>query len=1387
MFEAARVGDGIGHSGALAGMIAGTIVGGLIAAVGGIAAGALFTAGLISSCLGVGVLLIGLSLAVGWATGVLAEKARDGIAEAGASSMSKAGTIEKGSHNVFINGRKAAIATLSAVSCSKDGPSMQVAEGSATVYINNQPASRLGDKINCGATITEGSSNVFIGGAAKPMLPVKPEVPAWLYKVSDLTLLFSGLIGGIGGVTGKLGKLGTLLSKLPGLNKLQRIACRFGVLMTSIAAGGIIARPIDIVSGQKFLADEDELDFVLPSRLSVYWQRYWRSGNPGDSVLGKGWSLFWETTLTRYQDGMVWRAPSGDLVSFPFVPVGHRTYCPAEKCWLEHHQDESWSVYGPDGEVSYYTPLSAEGKAVLSHIAEPCGNAIRFIWNDEGMLGALTDSAGRHLTCRYHDGRLDSVWLDESTCLVHYTYNTQRQLITVTGRGGSVRRRFTWNDDGLMASHEDANGLLSEYQWQDIAGLPRVVSYRSSAGEALTLEYDFVGKRRIARREDGLVAQWVLDDNDLVIHFTDYDGRQTELRYDEGELCEVILPGGARRQTTWDSYGRLLSETDPLGRETRYQWYRLTDNVTRLTYADGSSEQSQYDDLNRLVEETDALGNPTQYHYPHEQENLPDCVTDARGGSVTLAWNEQGLLTARTDCSGQCSTFTYDRFGQLLNTTDADGHTTRREWDASGHLTAIISPDGRRETLNWNARGQLQTWCDAQRSEVHWQYNELGQPVCMTDRLRRTTRWHYDARGQVLRLENGNGAAYRFGYDAVGRLVHERRVDGIELTFRYDDAGHLCQRSQRGSAANDEAISHVYQHDAAGQRVRRAHAHGVFHYQYDDRGQLVSLKREPTAEGLALGLTADEVRLTYDAAGNLSGESGSEGDITYTRDALGNITTLSLPDNAALHWLHYGSGHVSAVKFNHQVVSEFTRDRLHREITRTQGRREQRRDYDPSGRLTSQRSGLWEVAAPEQQIVSRALSYTAAGELASVSDSVRGDVQYDYDAEGRLLKRIDVHWQVHHRAYGYDAADNLQDVSRASPVFPLSDNRLLNWRNLWNQYDSQGNLTRRREGGAEQFYRYDADNRLLEARGRGPRGEFVARYGYDALGRRTSKSVTWGESGQQEDTRFLWEGFRLLQTMHADRTESYVYDPNVWWSPLARITRRGGEHDGDIRWFNTDLNGAPLEMTDAEGAVRWSGDYGTFGAVIGQTQDSEALRHGKPVESQPLRYAGQYADDETGLHYNLFRYYDPTVGRFTTQDPIGLAGGENLYQYAPNPLSWIDPLGLQRKCSQSNEPNWTPHGYKHVAPKNSTWKDIIKSTKSGPAKYKPGTDIEALERSVYRNGQSVTNGKPWKVQDLGSEIGASEGKVSQWIRVEESGGTIHGHPISLSEFLRLTK
>ena len=100
----------------------------------------------------------------------------------------------------------------------------------------------------------------------------------------------------------------------------------------------------------------------------------------------------------------------------------------------------------------------------------------------------------------------------------------------------------------------------------------------------------------------------------------------------------------------------------------------------------------------------------------------------------------------------------------------------------------------------------------------------------------------------------------------------------------------------------------------------------------------------------------------------------------------------------------------------------------------------------------------------------------------------------------------------------------------------------------------------------------------------------------------------------------------------------------------------------------------PVLLTDTAGKVQWQSKRQTLWGNVPQTRAESEI-------SQPLRFAGQYHDSETGLHYNTFRYYDPNSGRFTQSDPIGLAGGLNLYQYAPNPLGWIDPWGL--KCWSS--------------------------------------------------------------------------------------------------------
>ena len=451
----------------------------------------------------------------------------------------------------------------------------------------------------------------------------------------------------------------------------------------------------------------------------------------------------------------------------------------------------------------------------------------------------------------------------------------------------------------------------------------------------------------------------------------------------------------------------------------------------------------------------------------------------------------------------------------------------------------------------------------------------------------------------------------------------------------------------------------------------------------DPSGQITRIRprirRTPTAEGVALGIESDEIAYRHDAAGRVLSESGINGAVGYEWDALSNLTGLTLPGEQKLAWLHYGSGHVSAIRFGQQLVTEFTRDRLHREVRRTQGAREQLRQYDSLGRRTLQRSELsTDVTLPEQALLERLYRYTARGELSGVSDTLRGEVDYGYDAEGRLLKHYEAR-QGHSRAqFSYDAADNL---AASDDAVPVTDNRLQHWQALFMKYDHWGNLVSRRNGLYEQHYAYDAENRLVSARGTGPEGRFEARYHYDALGRRTRKIVTTAHG--TTNTRFLWQGYRLLQEQQESGLRStYVYDPNEAWSPLARVDHLRDQSSGEIYWFNTDLNGAPLEVTDERGAVRWSGQYGSFGEVRHQSEGFSRLVNRTAMAHQPLRYAGQYADGETGLHYNLFRYYDPQVGRYIVQDPIGLNGGWNLYQYAPNPLGWIDPLGLS--CTGTN-------------------------------------------------------------------------------------------------------
>ena len=245
-------------------------------------------------------------------------------------------------------------------------------------------------------------------------------------------------------------------------------------------------------------------------------------------------------------------------------------------------------------------------------------------------------------------------------------------------------------------------------------------------------------------------------------------------------------------------------------------------------------------------------------------------------------------------------------------------------------------------------------------------------------------------------------------------------------------------------------------------------------------------------------------------------------------------------------------------------------------------------------------------------------------------------------------------------------------------------NRLKTYNGTTYYYDELGNLIHRELADGEvQNYFYDLHDQLVKAeifKKDGTKETWA--YTYDALGRRIGKGRLKNEEvsdGLEGETGFVWDGSHLLQEVQPDGRYTYIYTDPDSYEPLAQVrnwTNEDGESRQQTRYFHCDQIGIPREMTDKDGNLVWFGNYTGWGRLKEEIKVTDSAY-------QPFRLQNQYADPETGLHYNFFRYYESDAGRFVNQDPIGLWGGSNSYQFAPNTLKWTDTWGLLPKCSDA--------------------------------------------------------------------------------------------------------
>jgi len=268
-----------------------------------------------------------------------------------------------------------------------------------------------------------------------------------------------------------------------------------------------------------------------------------------------------------------------------------------------------------------------------------------------------------------------------------------------------------------------------------------------------------------------------------------------------------------------------------------------------------------------------------------------------------------------------------------------------------------------------------------------------------------------------------------------------------------------------------------------------------------------------------------------------------------------------------------------------------------------------------------------------------------------------GTYAYEYDPRDRLTRAANP--ALPDEAWTYDPAGNrTSDASLPGPWTYDDANALQNYANVTLRHDANGSTTQKTVAGQTTSYLYDLENRLTEVKD--PTGATLATYGYDPFGRRL-----WKDTGGTR-TYFVYSEEGLVAELDAtgNLIQSYGYIPQSPYGTVPLYTRTTTGY----AYYQLDHLGTPQVLTDKSGKILWQGRARAFG------ETTEIVN----LVANPLRFPGQYEDNETGLHYNYFRYYDPEIGRYISSDPIGLEGGVNTFLYTfANPNAFLDPKDLK--------------------------------------------------------------------------------------------------------------
>jgi RHS repeat-associated protein len=1015
-----------------------------------------------------------------------------------------------------------------------------------------------------------------------------------------------------------------------------------------------VGHPVDLASG---VLHSEHQDVFIPGQVDLDWERrYSTSLLDGPSgPLGSGWTTRYFATLMRTPSGFELITPEGghDFFDDPAGSVDHGGVIRNVGSFQELRQTGNryvltrWNV--DTGAIDRYVfALRPIGEASpLASIENVTGHGLDLYRDDAGRLLTVRQRLERRaLILEYtRDGRIANVSLGAGGTLARYEYDATGRLAAAFDSLGHAER-YEYDEKGRMVRELRRDGGVFGFRFDSHGRCVRASGLERY--DEKILRFHDASRWTEVTDSVGNVSRYEWNGNGQIT--TEQQALGVVLRTEYDQMGRIVKRIGAHAEETryeYDDHGNRSTTVDPVGNTFTVTFAEDHQPVT-LTDPAGGIWRWLYDASGRAVQFTDSLDATWTIQY--DQGGNPVSVTNPTGASLRRQFDSNGVLQSQTDYQGNRTQYDFDKLGRLRRWVGPGGDATAVEYDSEGNPLRIVLADSSTIYCIYDDAGNLTSMTDGAGRTTRYRYGTCHRLLEMKDPIGRITRFEWGSEpDQLERIVNERGEVYGFEYGALGQVVREVGFDGREQRFVYDLDRCAARINALGESLN-------YKWDPSGRLMERSLPDGSSAtFTYTPLGDLATAS---CADGTVEFVRDIQGRVVRETQGGYAVETAYDtlGKVLATRTNLGHQVAFTLDDNGLL----------TGLKIGQSPLRTITRNQNGQEVARElSGRTELRHRYDVVGRLVEQSvrplagPGRGDGLTPQEQPIERVYGYDGAGLLRSMRDGPRGGVSFKYDDDEHLIQLARQNGPS--ERLEYDETGNLaalvSDDDRTTRFLYQPGDRLEQRGDTRYVHDQEGRLVRKIEGHGgpntrEWTYTWDALDQLRSVRT--PAGA-VWRYSYDALGRRILKQ---GPEGQ---VVFVWNGNVVVHEVRDQNLySSWVFDPDSF-RPLFTVV--GSEMYAVV----SDHLGTPRELFDRQGKTVWSALYSSWGETV------ESLGDGVDC---PVRFPGQWFDEETGLHYNRYRYYDPQAGRYISCDPIRTLGGFNLYAYAQNPINWFDPGGL---------------------------------------------------------------------------------------------------------------